>query len=290
MKKFFFLLLLFFIIAALGIIFYQFFWKKNEKGALQVTSSPSSRVYIDSTYIGMTPICFCPRTDAIEAKNVQDMLPVGDHIIRLVPAQSEYIEFQEKITIEQSVLAVVDRKFAEGSSSEGFVISLTNIHNSSLNELTVVSIPDSADVMLDTSLKGQTPLSLKDLTPSDHTLTLEKAGYKTKTIRIRATNGYKLVTKGYLGIDPAAVAGEQVTASSSATLVPSLAVAKVRILKTDTGFLRVRDEASLGGKEIAQVSPGEEYPLLDEQSSWYQIQLGDGKQGWISAQYAEKLE
>ena len=238
----------------------------------------------------MTPICFCPRTDAIEAKNVQDMLPVGDHIIRLVPAQSEYTEFQEKITIEQSVLAVVDRKFAEGSSSEGFVISLTNIHNSSLNELTVVSIPDSADVMLDTSLKGQTPLSLKDLTPSDHTLTLEKAGYKTKTIRIRATNGYKLVTKGYLGIDPAAVAGEQVTASSSATLVPSLAVAKVRILKTDTGFLRVRDEASLGGKEIAQVSPGEEYPLLDEQSSWYQIQLGDGKQGWISAQYAEKLE
>jgi uncharacterized protein YgiM (DUF1202 family) len=58
-------------------------------------------------------------------------------------------------------------------------------------------------------------------------------------------------------------------------------------LQTPTGFLRVRDQASLGGAEIGQVKPGETYTLLDEQSGWYKIKFNN-KEGWISSQYAQK--
>lgn len=289
MKKVFFFLLLLFIFAAVGLFFYQFFLRGNEKGALQVTSSPQSKVYLNGELLGTTPLCRCPKSDDLGVKNVQGMLPVGEYTIRLVPKSKDLSEFQEKITIEKSVLTVVDRKFSEGASSEGVVISLTRIDNEKTNELTIVSLPEGADVYIDDGAKGKTPLLIKDLTESDHTLMIQKDGYKTKTIRIKATNGYKLVAKGYLGINPLFVAGDKETASSSATSTPNISVAKVRIIQTGTGFLRVRDEGSLGGKEIGRVLPGEEYAITEEQPGWYQILLTTGVKGWISSAYAEKI-
>lgn len=292
MKKVFFFIIFLFILAGAGIFFYQFFWVKNEKGALQITSLPESKVYLNGEYIGNTPICRCPKTDSLDVKNIQEMLPVGDYTVRLIPTKGNLPEFQEKVTVEKSVLTVVDRKFAEGASSEGVVISLTDINNDKTNELTIISIPDKAEVYIDDSLKGQTPLFLKDLTASDHTLSLQKDGYKTKTINIRATNGYKLLAKEYLGIDPSFIAGATTTASSSASIspTPSISVTKVRILQTGTGFLRVRDDASLGGKEVGRVSPGQDYALLDEKPGWFEIQMTEKSSGWISSQYAEKVQ
>lgn len=290
MKKVFFLLLLLFIFAAAGLFFYQFFLSSNDKGALQVTASPQSKVYLNGEYLGTTPLCRCPKSDDLGVKDVQEMLPVGEYTIRLVPESGGLSEFQEKITIEKSVLTVVDRKFAEGASSEGVVISLTSIGDDKTNELTIVSLPEGSDVYVDDEAKGKTPLQLKDLTESDHMLIIQKDGYKTKSIRIRATNGYKLVAKGYLGIDPSFVAGAKETASSSATPTPSIFITKVRIVQTGTGFLRVRDDNSLGGKEIGRVIPGDEYAILEEQPGWYQIALATGEKGWISAEYAEKVE
>ncbi|MDP3941500.1 MAG: PEGA domain-containing protein [bacterium] len=289
MKKLLFLFFSLFILTAGGILFYNFFLRKSEKGALQITSNLQSKIYIDSVYKGTTPLCFCPKNGELDEKNIQEMLPVGNHTVRLVPEERSLPEFQENITLEKGVLSVIDRKFAEGASSEGFVISLSDIHDPTSNELSVLSIPDEAEVLLDNVEKGKTPLQLKNLTISDHILTLRKPGYKSKTIRIRSVNNYKLLTKGYLGIDLSMIAGEKSTASSSATPIPQVSVTKVLILQTGTGFLRVRDSNSLGGKEIAQVTPGEKYTLLDEQTGWYQIELGNGSAGWISSQYAEKM-
>src|SRR5580692_11243159 len=88
----------------------------SEKGALQVTSSPESKVYVNGSYIGQTPLCKCQNTD---------MIAPGDYTISLVPVDSSLQEFQEKITISQGVLTVVDRKFGTDGQSEGSIISLT---------------------------------------------------------------------------------------------------------------------------------------------------------------------
>ena len=55
------------------------------------------------------------------------------------------------------------------------------------------------------------------------------------------------------------------------------------------GWLRVRATPSLAGEEVAKVGVGDKVIFLDEQGSWYQIKLPDGKVGWISAAFAKKL-
>ncbi len=52
--------------------------------------------------------------------------------------------------------------------------------------------------------------------------------------------------------------------------------------------LNVRDQNSLNGKVIGKVSKGEQYPILNEQSNWYQIQLSNNKKGWVASWYVEK--
>lgn len=64
---------------------------------------------------------------------------------------------------------------------------------------------------------------------------------------------------------------------------------QIEVTATPTGFLRVRQTPSTGGVEITRVSPGEKFALLEERSGWYKIKLSDGKEGWVSAQYAKKL-
>ena len=60
------------------------------KGALQVTSKPYSKVYLNNSFIGTTPLCKC------EGK---DMLRNGEYNIRLVPVDGKIADYQDKIKI-----------------------------------------------------------------------------------------------------------------------------------------------------------------------------------------------
>jgi hypothetical protein len=65
---------------------------------------------------------------------------------------------------------------------------------------------------------------------------------------------------------------------------------KLRITDTPTGWLNVRDDASLDGNIITKVYPNEEYEYTNEQNGWYQIILSNGELGWIFGKFAELLE
>ncbi len=254
---------------------------KSQKGALQVTSSPQSKVYINDKYIGTTPLCKC---------EAADMFAVGEYTIKLIPTKGGFSEFQEKVTISEAVLTVVDRKFARDSLSEGSIISLTPLADKTKTELLVASLPEGATVLLDNIEIGQSPLSFKDPTESDHKLTIQKIGYKEKTIRIRTPFGYKLTVAAYLSTidDLSSLSDNKASASADIILSPTPAFSKnsILILDTPTGFLRVRE--SINGAEVGRVTPGETYALLGEQSGWVQIQLKDGSKGWISSEYIQK--
>jgi hypothetical protein len=212
------------------------------------------------------------------------MLTVGDYALKVVPNQAGFEPFEEKITINPKVLTVVDRSFAGQGLGSGSVINLSPLTDPKDAQISVVSFPDGAQVFLDDNLEGQSPLLLQNITDSDHELKLSKLGYKDKIVRIKTTPGYKLEALIFLGINPDVINATASSASSSA----QLPIVKVLILQTPTGFLRVRDQASLGGSEVGQVKPGESYQLLDERTDWYQIKLTNGQAGWISSQYAQK--
>src|SRR3989344_6037060 len=281
MKKLIFFLIPAFILAVILILSYQFFFiKKNIKGALQVTSNPQSKIYVDGRLIGQTPLCKC---------EAEDMLPVGSYTLKLVPLDPVLNEYQEKIEIAPSVLTVVDRKFGKGATSDGSVIFLTRLPEKTESSLLVLSLPDKADVFMDNASVGQTPILLSDLTESDHALRVKKNGYKDQVVRIRTPKGYKLTARIYIGIDETV---KETTASPAAalSLTPSKRNEKVVILQTPNGFLRVREEASINAAEISRVSPGEVFEVVDEKSGWYQIKLEGGQEGWISSQFAKKQE
>ncbi|MDO8657930.1 MAG: PEGA domain-containing protein [Candidatus Levybacteria bacterium] len=281
------------ILAFVVFLIIQFYISKNSgKGALQVTSTPKSAVYLNGKTIGQTPLCKC---------EMQDMIPVGDYTLRLVPENNSFPPFEERIKISKSVLTVVDRTFAGGASSEGEIISLTPLNNPKLLELLVVSIPDKAQILVDNNPVGNSPLLLKNLTESDHEVKIIKNGYKEKVVRIKTINGYKLVAEAFLGINQEVISisptiTPSVNPSLSLTPTPNLkqnlsvtpVSPSVLILQTPTGFLRVRDGPSLSGTEIARVYPTETYELVSEQTGWYKIKLKDGKTGWVSGQYAQK--
>jgi hypothetical protein len=275
MKKAFYILAPFVLVVLIFAAVLLFLAQNKGKGALQVTSVPIANVYLNGKLLGQTPLCQC---------ELKDMLTVGDYTLRLVPTQGGFEPFEQKITIAPKVLTVVDQSFVGQGLSSGSVINLTPLTNAKDMQLSVVSFPGNAQVYLDDNLVGQTPLLLQNITESDHELKLSKVGYKDKIIRIKTTPGYKLETLVFLGINPDVAAATASAASASA----NLPVAKVLILQTPTGFLRVRDQPSLGGNEISQVKPGETYQLLDERTDWYQIKLTNGQTGWISSEYAQK--
>lgn len=244
--------------------------RNSGKGALQVTSQPKSRVYLNGKFLGITPLCKC------ELKN---MILTGEYKVRLVPENEEFDPFESKITITPKVLTVVDRTFNIDGAASGSVISLKEISNKDL-ELEIISFPEKSRVFIDNNPSGFTPIRLSNLTEGDHEIKLARDGYQDKTVRIRTVKGFRLEAEVHLGVIP--------SSQSSSDTSSTLSISKVLILSTPTGFLRVRESGSIGSPEIARVSPGEKYDLVEEGQGWLKIKLTDGKEGWVSAQYSQK--
>ena len=66
-------------------------------------------------------------------------------------------------------------------------------------------------------------------------------------------------------------------------------ITTVVIKNTPTGWLRVRSGPGTNFAEIDRVFPGESFPLLEENENWYKIELEGRTNGWISAQYTNKI-
>lgn len=301
MRKIVFILLTLLVLSGVLYFFYRvFFSGESGKGALQVTSIPEATVYLNNEKIGVTPLCICgsdigENTRGIASlgmlfgKDVGDnLLPTGEYTIRLVPNNSNFSEFQEKIIIGKNVMTVVDRTFSDGAKSEGSVISLEKLHSDEKAELLVLTIPDNASVVLDGERVGDSPLHKTDITDSNHELLISKNGYTDKAVRLKTASGYKLVAKIYLGVNEQAL-GSPEAATGSAQLDNEVASLMVKILPTGTGFLRVREGPSTSDQEIGRVTPGETYVLLDEEDNWFEIEFEEGETGWVSSDFAEEI-
>jgi hypothetical protein len=71
--------------------------------------------------------------------------------------------------------------------------------------------------------------------------------------------------------------------------VANISQTVVEILNTETGYLNVRSRDG-GGDTTGRVSPGERYIQLKSGDYGYvQIDLGNGKSGWVSRKYVKKV-
>lgn len=263
------------------------------EGELRVDASPTVSVFLDNKHIGRTPL--------------REKVTAGEYTIRLVAdSTTETVApWQAKISVGANLLTFVNAVLSDSELSSAVDVLWLEKSVVGKPELSVVTNPDGASVVLDDVTKGITPLTISDMTAGDHTLTVTSPGFLTRTMKVKLTSGYKLIASMKLALS--ATGSQPVdpsTASSSATTVPSLTPTPggtasssatpqkpyVTIKDTPTGFLRVRLEPSTSSTEAARVNPGEKYHMFNAQTGWYQISYDGTNKGWISSQYADKTE
>ena len=149
MKKFLYILAPFIVVVLVFAAVIFFLSQNKGKGALQVTSAPGAKVYLDGKLLGQTPLCQC---------ELKDMITAGDYTVKLVPTQGNFEPFEQKITISSKVLTVVDQTFGPQGVGSGSIISLTPITDKNDAQISVISFPNTTEVFLDSNLEGQTPL------------------------------------------------------------------------------------------------------------------------------------
>ncbi len=282
------------IIGVGGFIIKQKFFQPANAG-LKVSSNPPASVFLDEIDIGSTPL---ERND----------FKAGEVTLKLVPqaTATTYFPWETKIKLIGGMMTVVNREFGETeSSSAGEVMTLEKIADKKSASLAVISIPDSAVVTLNNETKGFTPLNLDALAKGNYEVRVSANGYKERMVRVKLVDGYKLMMNIKLAEEKDEAEDEEEEeedeeeAEVTGTPTPRAEVTPkttpppmpyVLIKDTPTGWLRVRIGPTTSATEAARVDPGNMYPLLDEESGWYQIEYEEGEEGWISGQYAEKYE
>lgn len=64
----------------------------------------------------------------------------------------------------------------------------------------------------------------------------------------------------------------------------------IEVLETETGYLRVRENADFNSEEVERVSPGERYFVIKSENGFYHIDLGNGKNGWVYSKYVKSIQ
>lgn len=262
-------------------------------GELKVDSVPVASIFLDSKHIGRTPF--------------QDKVTAGEYTIKIVPESTiaQSASWEGKITVGPNLLTYVNANMSDSELTSAVDLLWLEKTSGKKSELSVTTNPDGATIMVDDQTKGVSPLTIDDLAPGDHSLSVTSPGFAARNLKIRITSGFKLIATFKLalsGVAPEASASAPTTtpvasitptassktATSSATPDPPKPF--VIIEDTPTGFLRVRTEPSTAATESARVNPGEKYHLYDEQNGWFQISYDGTNKGWVSGQYAQKVE
>lgn len=256
---------------------------KKAPAALQIKTEPSANVFIDGKLLGKTPY---------QADDWKD----GEYSIKLIPESTTtpMVSWEGKVRLSGGVLTLIERQFGTTEAlSSGQILSLEKIKDKKA-ALTIIADPDGALVHVDGEAKGFTPINLDEVGEGDHQISLSKEGFVEKALEARAVAGYKLIVNVKLAqeadeVSTASDSAEPSEESGSGSSETTGTTGEVEIKETPTGWLRVRKGPSTATAEVTKVNPGEKYPLLDEESGWYKIQLEDEQEGWIASQYATKI-
>lgn len=255
------------IILTITLSLWNFFPRKSlGQAGLQVFSKPDgAQVLLDEVPVGVTPY----QTQGLKPAEIKLTIGTGA------------ASFAKLVKLSPQVFTIVNRELANNQFLQaGEILSLE-----SGTGLLILSTPEGAEVEVGEQKVGKTPVKLDKVAAGSHKVVIAKENFISRSVQIQVHPNYRLILDVTLSSTPenlAKILGPTY-ATASATFFP-----KVKISPTPTGFLRVRNNPSLAANEITTVTPGEEFPLLEEKPNWFKIRLTDGREGWISSQYAQK--
>ncbi len=296
-RKIVFILVLLGLVAAVAVVVKLLTNRGPKQGELRVDTNPTAAIFLDNKSLGRAPF--------------RDKVSAGSYTMKLVPDSitSRLASWEGHIVVGPSLLTYVNADLNESELSSAVDILWLEKISSKQSELSVTTSPDGASVLVDDVTRGVTPISISDITPGDHTVTVTNVGFLTRTLKIRTTPGYRLIATMKLGLSaggqipeasptptlaanatPASPTGGPTPKTATSSAQPDPAKPFLTVKDTPTGFLRVRMEPSTSATEAARVNPGDKFTILDTQSGWYEIKYDGTNTGWVSGQYVEKVE
>lgn len=246
---------------------------KPKRAGILIETTPSSTVFVNGIQVGKTPYSGTFDPGEIDLKLVPD------------PSDKPLMIFETRLLLSSGIQTVVKREFGETLDASGGEIVSFEKTGETGPSLAVVTEPDSAQISIDGKAYGFAPYKTTQITASAHQVVVSLNGYLERSVNVKAISGYKLTLIAKLIKDAKKI---EPTPTPSATPAPQV---KIEILATPNGFLRVRESSSTTSAEVFRVNPKDTFILIEESadSGWYKIEYQTGQFGWISSQYAKKL-
>lgn len=234
-----------------------------DKSGMEIVSEPTAKVYLNGVESGTTPY-----------KNLS--LKPGEVDLKLVSGTKSW---ERKVKLESNVTTVLSWN-SENDEESSYILSMEK--NGSLGSLLISSNPGGAMVYIDGEIKNSTPCKIEGLESGDRKVSISFPGYKSLNLIVKVVKGYQLVIESKLEKEFKII-------TLSPTPIPSTSLGlKILIKETETGYLKVRQEANSSATEIGRALPGEKYELIKEENGWYKISFKN-QEAWVSAKYAEKI-
>jgi hypothetical protein len=153
------------LIAACLFIGYKIISRPKEKAQLFVSTSPAgASLIIDGKSMGRT-----------DKAGMSVAIESGTH--HIVAEKEGYLRNEQDISVspgeKRSVAVTLEKRGVDFA------------------EVRITTIPDQAVVFVDGNRKGRTPLTLKNITPGEHSFTMSKGGYEERNEQITVASGEK---------------------------------------------------------------------------------------------------
>lgn len=235
---------------------------------IEITTQPPVKIKIDGKEAGMSPY----KNRAIKTGLVE--IKIGQEGIGF---------WNKQLDLKKNISTIINWTFGKSDNySGGYVLSMEKSWEKN-SGIIIASSPYRATVLIGGENRGQTPIFLADLTDGDKEIKIVMPGFVSINLGVRPVEGYQIVLEAILAKEEKVIVVTPTPISS-----PQEVGSKIKILKTDTGWLRVRDLPSLAGLEIDRVNPEEIYDTVGDSGEWTHIIVRE-KQGWVSTKFVEKI-
>lgn len=253
---------------------------------LEVNTTPPATVYLDNNNVGVTPY---------SNKN----LKAGSYLLKLAPTDTTLAPYETQLDLVSGTSTVISRNLvAADIDASGYSLQLTET-SSDNTFISLISDPDMVSINIDGTPSGFTPISKLSISPGSHSLSVSSPGYVSQELSVSTVKGYNLVVNLKLASSTLTLTPPP-TSSPSSSLAPSpspsnspspsplvtLPKPYVVVGTTETGWLRVRADATGSSDELGKVNTGEQLKYLGvtTDQGWHKVEF-EGQPGYVSAKY-----
>ncbi|MDE4907811.1 PEGA domain-containing protein [Methanogenium marinum] len=187
--------------------------QQSTMGSIEVGSTPGgSSVFLDGKYMGQTPV-----SSYFDLTSVSE----GSHTIRIT--HTDYDDYTQTVYVKGGNVMTVNAQLSFDAPSPT---------PDTTGQLIVSSTPSGAELFLDNTYRGVTPVTLSDIPAGSHVVTVKQTGYTDSSQTVTVTGGQSTpVVIGLEAVPP--------TTKSPAAAIPI--VAALAIVGAVLAFGRRKD-------------------------------------------------